>query len=257
MSPLACWATIEYSVRKRFCRLRVFPGVFVSGLLLLAAHAVAENSATLLTNVPVGQEGSAKQPAAKIFKYTNKDGVRTYSDRAPVGRKYEIFQLSCFACNPKSKVNWQNIPLQLNAYHFEIDAAAKKYQVDPALVRAVIHAESAFKPGARSKMGALGLMQLMPETARDMGVENALSPEDNIHGGVRYLAWLLEEHRGNTLLATAAYNAGPGAVKRHKGIPPYEETQTYVKRVRILHDRYNKALTKTFSGSWVSQAETY
>ena len=257
MSLCARWATIKDHVRKRSCRLKVFPGVFVSGLLLLAAHAVAENSATLLTNVPAGQKGSSVQPSVKIFKYTNKHGVRTYSDRAPAGRKYEIFQLSCFACNPKSKVNWQNIPLQLKAYRYEIDAAAKKYQVDPALVRAVIHAESAFKPGARSKKGALGLMQLMPDTAKDMGVVNALSPEENIQGGVRYLAWLLEEHRGNTLLATAAYNAGPGAVKRHKGIPPYEETQTYVKRVKILHDRYNKALTKTFSGSWVSQAETY
>lgn len=237
--------------------MRVFPGVLLGGLLLLAAHAVAENSATLLTNVPAGQEATTRQPKARIFKYTNKDGVQAYSDRAPEGRKYEIFQLSCFACNLKSKVSWQNIPLQLNAYRFEIDAAAKKYQVDPALVRAVIHAESAFKPGARSKKGALGLMQLMPDTARDMGVENALLPDDNIHGGVRYLAWLLEEHRGDTLLATAAYNAGPGAVKRHKGIPPYEETQIYVKRVKILHDRYHKALTKTFSGSWVSQAKTY
>lgn len=257
MSPLVCWATIEHPVRKRSFRLRVFPCVFISGFLLLAVHAVAENSAMLLTNVPVGEEGRAKKSAVKIFKYTNKHGVQSYSDQAPVGRSYEIFQLSCFACNLKSKVNWQNTPLQLTAYRFEIDAAAKKYQVDPALVRAVIHAESAFRPGARSKKGALGLMQLMPDTARDMGVVNALSPEDNIHGGVRYLAWLLEEHRGNTLLATAAYNAGPGAVKRHNGIPPYEETQTYVKRVKILHDRYNKALTKTFSGSWVSQAKAY
>ena len=152
-------------------------------------------------------------------------------------------------------MDWYNIPLRLKAYRFAINEAAKKYRVDPALVRAVIHAESAFKPGAKSKKGALGLMQLMPATAKDMGVINALSPEENIHGGVRYLAWLLEENGGDTLLATAAYNAGPGAVKRHGGIPPYEETQTYVERVKILHDRYKKALVKTFSGRWVSQAD--
>ena len=172
-----------------------------------------------------------------------------------MGIKYEMVQFSCFACNPKSKVDWNNTALQLNAFEAAINMSAEKYRVDPALVRAVIHAESAFKPGARSKKGALGLMQLMPDTAKDMGVTNALVPEDNIQGGVRYLAWLLEENHGNTMLATAAYNAGPGAVKRHNGIPPYEETQTYVKRVKILHDRYKKALTKTFSGHWVSQAE--
>ncbi|MEZ5503251.1 MAG: lytic transglycosylase domain-containing protein [Halioglobus sp.] len=111
--------------------------------------------------------------------------------------------------------------------------------------------------GARSKKGALGLTQLMPDTARDMGVVNVMSPDDNIEGGVRYLASLLEQNSGNTLLATAAYNAGPGAVKRYNGIPPYEETQTYVKRVKLLHDRYKRALKNSFSGSWVSQASSY
>ena len=190
----------------------------------------------------------------KIYKYTNKSGVRSYSDRAPMGIKYEVFQFSCFACNPKSTVDWNNIPLQLDAFEYAINSNARKYRVDPALVRAVIHAESAFRPGARSNKGALGLMQLMPDTARDMGVVNAMSPEDNIRGGVRYLAWLLEQNSGNTLLATADYNAGPNAVKRYNGIPPFEETQTYVKRVKILHERYKKALNKTFSGRYVSQA---
>ena len=90
-----------------------------------------------------------------------------------------------------------------------------------------------------------------------MGVVDVMSPDDNIEGGVRYLAWLLEQNNGNTMLATAAYNAGPGAVKRYNGMPPFEETQTYVKRVKILQDRYKKALNKTFSGRVVSQADTY
>ena len=123
--------------------------------------------------------------------------------------------------------------------------AANNYGVDPALIRAVIHAESAFQPHAKSSVGALGLMQLMPDTAREMGVVDPMSPDENIHGGVRYLASLMQRVDGNITLATAAYNAGPGAVARHQGVPPYEETETYVKRVKILHDRYRKALAKS------------
>ena len=231
------------------------PSIFACALLLFTAHAVAAQTTSVLTKAPQALDSSSENPAIKIYKYRNPSGVQSYSDRAPMGINYEMVQFSCFACNPKSKVDWNNTPLQLNAFETAINTSAEKYRVDPALVRAVIHAESAFRPGARSKKGALGLMQLMPGTAKDMGVTNALVPEDNIQGGVRYLAWLLEENHGNTMLATAAYNAGPGAVKRHNGIPPYEETQTYVKRVKILHDRYKKALTKTFSGQWVSQSE--
>jgi soluble lytic murein transglycosylase-like protein len=231
--------------------------IFVSALMLSAPLAEADNGPTLLSDVPEGQASNPQQPSIRIFKYTNKSGVRSYSDRAPVGIKYEIMKFDCFACNPKSTIDWDNIPLQLNAFEYAINSSAKKYRVDPALVRAVIHAESAFRPAARSNKGALGLMQLMPDTARDMGVVDVMSPDANIEGGVRYLAWLLEQNSGNTTLATAAYNAGPGAVKRYNGMPPFEETRTYVKRVKILHERYKKALNKTFSGRVVSQADTY
>ena len=234
--------------------MKVLLRLGIAAVLCFATLAIAETGGVVLSNVTPEQE--AETPAIKVYKYTNKSGVQSYSDRAPVGIAYEIFQFSCFACNPRSNINWGEIPLQLDAFEFAINSAAKKYRVDPALVRAVIHAESAFRPGARSKKGAMGLMQLMPETAHDMGVSNALAPEENIFGGVRYLAWLLEQHQGNTMLATAAYNAGPGEVKRYNGIPPYEETQTYVKRVQILHDRYKKALNNTFSGSHISQADT-
>jgi soluble lytic murein transglycosylase-like protein len=229
---------------------------FVCLLSLTAAQAATDNGPTVLTNIPEGQEAIPVQPDIKIFKYTNKSGVRSYSDRAPMGIKYEIMKFDCFACNPRSTVDWNNIPLQLIAFQSAIESSARKYRVDPALVRAVIHAESAFRPGAKSNKGASGLMQLMPGTARDMGVVNVMSPEDNIQGGVKYLAWLLEQNSGNTMLATAAYNAGPNAVKRYNGMPPYEETRTYVKRVKILYDRYKKEMNKTFSGSYVSQADT-
>ncbi len=222
--------------------MKVLTGLVLSGFILCAAQAGAQSASIVPGNVAIGEEAVPEQKAMKIYKYRDKYGARSFSDRAPENRRYEVIQLSCFACNPKSTLDWDTIPLYLDAYVYTINAVSSKYGVDPALVRAVIHAESAFKPGALSKKGAMGLMQLMPGTARDMGVANPLSPEENIEGGVQYLAWLLERNGGNTVLATAAYNAGPGAVEQYNGIPPYEETRTYVKRVKILHERYKQAL---------------
>lgn len=118
-----------------------------------------------------------------------------------------------------------------------IQQAAARYSVDPALVRAVVGQESGFDPNATSPAGAQGLMQLMPATARALGVENPLDPAQSLDGGVRYLAQQLHDFGGRVDLALAAYNAGPAAVRRAGGVPPYPETQQYV--AKILAAYYN------------------
>ena len=126
-------------------------------------------------------------------------------------------------------------------YSEEIDRASSDHDVDPALVRAVIHAESAFNPYAVSPKGARGLMQLMPATARMLGVKNSFSPGSNIWGGTKYLAQLLRRFR-NESHAIAAYNAGEVPVNRYNGVPPYSETREYVRRVLSLKKQYTLTL---------------
>lgn len=181
----------------------------------------------------------------QVYSYI-KDGVRHYSSKAPRGMagasamrtiKYSFME-SCYACGSKPGVNFGKLRLNTAAYQAEIAAAAREHGVDEAIVRAIIHAESAFNPNALSRVGAQGLMQLMPPTARRFGVSNAFDAGQNIRGGVQYLAWLLKRFNGNLTLAAAGYNAGEGAVDKYKGVPPYSETRRYVERVGLLADRY-------------------
>lgn len=123
------------------------------------------------------------------------------------------------------------------SYNHLIDEAARQFKLQPALLRAVIQTESAFDHLAVSPVGAQGLMQLMPALSRELGVDDPFDPRQNIMAGARYLATLLQMHGGNLPLALASYNAGPGAVAMHGGIPPFPETQQYVAKVtRILSD---------------------
>ncbi len=112
-----------------------------------------------------------------------------------------------------------------------ISAAAKKYNISPKVIKAVIKAESSFNTNCVSSAGASGLMQLMPATARGLGVTDVFDPEQNINGGVKYLSYQLKRFDGNLELALAAYNAGPNAVEKYGGIPPYKETENYVKKI--------------------------
>ena len=174
---------------------------------------------------------------AKIYKYLQ-GGTTSFSDIPPSQGGYVVYRTLCFACSVTSTVDWNSTRLHVDVFADEIAEAARQFAVDPALVRAVIHAESGFNPRARSPKGAMGLMQLMPGTARMLGVTDPHLPGNNIAGGARYLSSLLGRFKNDVTLATAAYNAGPEAVKRHAGVPPYPETQVYVQRVKILYQRY-------------------
>jgi len=214
----------------------------------------ANAPATFMTSAPAAASPAAppkrdyqapRLVQGQLYSYI-KDGVRHYSSRRPQGVasasavrtiKYSFME-TCYACGAKPGVNFGNVRLNTNAFSNEIAAAARDFGVDPAIVRAIIHAESAYNPNALSRVGAQGLMQLMPATARRFGVSNSFDAAQNIRGGVQYLAWLLKRFNGNLTLAAAGYNAGEGAVDKYKGVPPYSETQRYVQRVGLLADRY-------------------
>ena len=141
--------------------------------------------------------------------------------------------------------NTQNKSTNAAKSRAEIDDLIEEYSekngLDADFVKAVVRQESGFNPNAKSKCGAMGLMQLMPATAKGLGVTNAFYAEQNIYGGTKYLKGLLDRFDNNKELALAAYNAGPNAVKKYKGIPPYAETQNYVKSIMKSYDKLKGA----------------
>jgi len=138
---------------------------------------------------------------------------------------------------PSVSVNIDSIVAPESAYHAYDDIiaeAAETYKLDPLMIRSVMRAESAFNAMAISPVGAMGLMQLMPAVAAELGADDPMDPRQNIMAGSRYLRQLLNAHRGNVRLALASYNAGPGNVKKYRGVPPFKETRNYVKKVTGL-----------------------
>lgn len=180
-----------------------------------------------------------------IYRYVESDGTVVYTNVPPRGsgakrqaRKVEgEFRPAPAPEQPAKVSTWS--AKQLEEFDQMIDEAAVRYKMPPALVRAVMHAESAFDPNALSHVGASGLMQLMPNTAREMYVKDIFDPKDNIEGGVRYLRVLANEFNGDMVQMVAAYNAGPDAVRKYGGqVPPYPETQAYVRKVISLYFQY-------------------
>ncbi|MEI6894264.1 MAG: lytic transglycosylase domain-containing protein [Colwellia sp.] len=194
----------------------------------------------LLFMLPVFISHATAKKTADIYTYTSTAGVTSFSDIEPIGLDYTSYRMDCYACAVDSLIDWRQAKLYLMPYKYDINQAALKYNVDPAFVRAVIHAESHFNSQAVSKQGAQGLMQLMPATAMALGVKDSFNAPQNIKGGVKHLSRLFKKYKGDKKLVAAAYNAGEGAVKKYGGIPPYKETQVYVERVGILHYRYGR-----------------
>lgn len=141
---------------------------------------------------------------------------------------------------PKKSLKPPINPKKTKPYQHIISKAADRHKVDPDLIRAIIMAESSYNPRAVSKRGAKGLMQLMPRTAKALGVKDCFNPEHNIEGGTRYISHLLNRFDGDVELALAAYNAGARKVRKHRGIPPYKATQYYIKKVGEYYRYYKE-----------------
>ena len=185
---------------------------------------------SLLLLLPLGERATAG-----VWMYEDENGNVHFTDQPREGYQKKSLKKRRPAFSHKT-VRWDG---RTDRWDGVIKHASKDYEVKPALVKAVIHAESLFDATAVSSAGAQGLMQLMPSTAGFMGVDDAFDPWQNIRGGTRYLQYLMRRFPGNLELSLAAYNAGEKAVLRYGGIPPYRETQRYVKRVLHLYRRYD------------------
>jgi len=202
---------MEVNVVKRLLR-RLLAGISVLGMTLL---------------IPLNG------PAAELYTFQDGSGPAYYTNVPGPGRSK--YRPSARKMQPRKKLTISRKAGDVSSndpdYTEVITSACERFAVDPHLVQAVIKAESNFDPEAVSNKGAIGLMQLMPDTAREMGVSDPFDPVENIHGGVGYLSQLLNSLNGDVSLALAAYNAGPKRVMSYNGIPPFRETVNYIKRV--------------------------
>jgi soluble lytic murein transglycosylase-like protein len=179
---------------------------------------------------------------ADIYRCTRADGTRHYTNIREPGKRCQLVVRSSKKSRPKSSAKKKSSgakrsggstkdPARYSRYDGLIDEAARLYQLPEPFIRAVMRVESDFNSTVVSRAGAMGLMQLMPKTARSMGVSDPFDARQNILGGARYLRILANRFKGDLVLTVAAYNAGEGAVQKYNGIPPYKETQRYVRRV--------------------------
>jgi soluble lytic murein transglycosylase-like protein len=183
---------------------------------------------------------SISDSRADIYRYEDDEGIIHFTD-APTDKRFKIFMRDLKKDKElRTKLKYA-ISVNPSEYENIIKTYADKYRVNASLVKAVIHAESGYNANAVSSKGASGLMQLMPGTARSLKVADSFNPKDNVEGGVRYLRFLLDTFRGDVSLALAAYNAGLSKVAKYGGIPPYNETRTYVNRVLSYMQTYQSS----------------
>jgi soluble lytic murein transglycosylase-like protein len=204
----------------------------------LARIMVVVLLACAITAPVVAQEDDAPQKP-KVYQHRDKNGTRTFSDLKRIkGHSYlgeygrPTATASCRGYSP------ERLEARGADYDHLFAGHAQAYNLEPALVKAVARVESCFDVRAVSRVGAQGLMQLMPSTASMLGVSDSFKAEQNIGGGAAYLRAMLDRFGGNMSLALAAYNAGPAAVEKYSGIPPYRETIDYVKKVTAQYQRY-------------------
>jgi len=181
--------------------------------------------------------------AADIYSYVDEQGVMHFTNKPNGDGKYKLYLKSAAPSDKKAARGQAFMPSDKSVERFTrydtwIRQAATLYQIPEELVRAVIKVESNYDPRAVSPVGATGLMQLMPETALHMQVRDIHDPRENIFGGVRFLRVLANAFNGDLTLTVAGYNAGQGAVLKYGGIPPYQETQSYVTQVLQFYGRY-------------------
>lgn len=215
------WFFSAISTKPKFLLLSIFlPLILISELALASANW---DQIYVYKKMDGNHVITSKRMTTKGFSL-----VKIYRAKKAITTK----KSSIVAKNKKgSRCDVYQIKNKAAAYKHTISTYSKMYNVDVALVMAIINNESCFKVKAHSRAGAIGLMQLMPNTAKYLHVSNPWNPKQNIQGGVKYIAEMLTLFKGNKKLALAAYNAGPANVRKHNGIPPFKETRTYVARV--------------------------
>ncbi|EXX19740.1 transglycosylase SLT domain protein [Acinetobacter baumannii 25750_6] len=207
--------------------------------------------------------GITPTSAGQMYIYQDKNGSTLLTNRKSYDHSLKKVKVTYYPdSNIHSYSNWGTSEASVlpsysknkNAFDHIIKQAAQQHGVSEGLIKAVMHTESGFNVNAHSPVGAQGLMQLMPATARRFNVSNAYDPQQNIFAGAKYLSWLLKRFNGNTQMALAAYNAGEGNVDKYGGIPPFRETQDYVRRVTSRYQNlYSSGVgLSSFSNSSIS-----
>ena len=191
--------------------------------------------------------------ADRTYVYEEIDGTVWYTNVAPKAQDTARFELLAIKGRPQATRSCKGMTpsrLQLRARDIDstIHRISSEFKVDAKLVKAVVRNESCFDTMAISRAGAQGLMQLMPPTAKELGVTDPFNAEQNIRGGVQYLKALMDRYNNNIGLALAAYNAGPGAVAKYDGVPPYHETEKYIERVMKSYREYLKEHLQASNG---------